>query len=127
MHRMKTGLNQDDMVMSTDGSRSGVHADMLDELKAALNDKRASKRFRLLRAEDNHEETLHEPSLGLPVECIAMPKMRFLVLKPQIALRSQADEKAVVLLAVEEVSLQKYNVIDKKGEGSSVDLDVLSR
>lgn len=69
---------------------------------------------------------LRKPSLGVPAECMVKPYARFLLLKPQITLRSEADDDAIVLLAVEEFSLRTFKVIDKTAK-EGVDAVVLTR
>ena len=104
MKRDKTGMNQDDLGDEDENAAaSDVSLEMLKD----------------------HED-LRQPSLGLPADCAVKPKNRFLVLKPQIALRSEADENAIVLLAVEEISFKGYGVLDELAL-DDVTADVLNR
>ncbi|WWD18325.1 hypothetical protein CI109_102775 [Kwoniella shandongensis] len=62
---------------------------------------------------------------GLPEACTVKPKRVVKVFKPQIALRSDAAENAVVLLAVEEISYKAFDVIDLSASDSMM-ADVLA-
>ncbi|KAK8858435.1 hypothetical protein IAR55_002662 [Kwoniella newhampshirensis] len=63
---------------------------------------------------------------GLPEACAVKPKRQVKVFKPQIALRSEMAENAVVLLAVEEMSYRAFEVIDQTASDSMM-ADVLTR
>jgi hypothetical protein len=99
---------------------------MLRDLERSLQDKDATKRFRLPIDHEADHEDLRKPSEGLPADCIVKPKHRFLVLKPQIALRSQVDDSSIVLLAVEEVSFKGFGILDENGL-DAVSADVMMR
>lgn len=125
MKRNKTGLNQDDL-LDNDIAPSDVSLEMLKDLERVLQEKHANNRFKLLVDHNADHEDLRKPSLGLPSDCAVKPKNRFLVLKPQIALRSEVDENAIVLLAVEEISFRGYGVFDELAP-DDVTADVLNR
>ena len=122
MARTKNGLNQDDYSYDD----SDIAMDMLKGLERVLRDKHVSNRFKLPIECDGDYENLRAPSLGLPSDCVVKPKNRFLVLKPQIALRSTIDESAIVLLAVEEISYKGYAVLDESAT-DQVTSEVLNR
>ncbi|WWC88836.1 uncharacterized protein L201_003751 [Kwoniella dendrophila CBS 6074] len=65
-------------------------------------------------------------STGLPPECTLKPKLQISIFKPQIALRSNATDEAIVLLAVDEASIKRYVVEDPETD-DSVTSDVLTR
>ncbi|WVQ80568.1 hypothetical protein IAT38_002673 [Cryptococcus sp. DSM 104549] len=66
------------------------------------------------RRVDNISEDSSAPYHGLPEVCSVKPKYHVLVFKPQIALRSESEANAIVLLAVEEVSFKQFKVVDTK-------------
>lgn len=89
-----------------------------------LGDKLASKLFQLPQESSEHEDP--RPHVGLPEGCTVKPNMFFLVLKPQIALRSGVAENSVILLAVEEISYKMYSILDESAR-DDVTKDVMSR
>lgn len=99
---------------------------MLKELQEVFQDKNAATLFRIPTDHDADFEDLAAPSLGLPADCVPKPHNRFLVLKPQIALRSEAGENAIVLLTVEEISFRGFSVLDEIAS-DAVSADVLNR
>lgn len=72
---------------------------------------------------DNHAPN---PHYGLPDEVKVKPRLRVLCLKPQIALRLQEDEEAVVLLAMEEVGFKGFQIKDRDGT-DDISEDIMSR
>ena len=100
MRRQKTGWNQDDVVNEPSSQQAEVQLDMLRELERCLQDKNVVKRFQLPVEHAAAPEELDKVSCGLPSDCSVKPHNCFLVIKPQIALRSEVDENAIVLLAV---------------------------
>lgn len=119
MSRTHNGLNKDDFDPSTPAGS------MLKVLEYAACDK-ATNRFRLPAELFTDANDVARPSLGLPKDCVVQPKWRFLILKPQIALRSTVDEDAIILLAVEEISIKQYSVIDSQAQDNVIS-NVLSR
>ncbi len=98
---------------------------MLKDLVSSLQDSPTSSLFGL-PADINLQSDLRIPQRGLPKECAVKPKTRILVLKPQIALRSEVDVNAVVLLAVEEISFRGFQILDTTAY-DEVTGDVLNR
>ncbi len=130
MHRVKTGLNQDDLI-EEEPAPSDASYEILRELERALQNKQFNNRFKLpvdyhVEEKDRGLHPMHDPSLGLPSDCSVKAKNQFLFLKPQIALRSDIDENAIVLLAVEEIAYGGYAVIDEAAL-DDVTADVLNR
>lgn len=121
LHRTHNGLNRDDY----DSASSESIGAMLAALERRACDK-TTTRFKLPSELFDDENDLSRPSRGLPAECIVEPRWRFLVLKPQIALRSTADEDAIILVALEEISVKQYSVIDSQARDDVVS-NVLSR
>lgn len=122
--RHANGLNRDDYSESVN-----VPADEAAELLKGL-EKRAedglSQRFVLSEDFLDEQGTLALPEQGLPQDCAVHPKWRILVLKPQIALRSEADPTAIVLVALQEMAMKSYSITDTKALDSVVS-EVLSR
>lgn len=87
--------------------------DLLKQLAESLQSASAGNRFKLPVDHKFDHVDLRQPSLGLPKDCTVKPVFRFLLLKPQITFRSEADTDAIVLLAVEEFSLKSYSVLDQ--------------
>jgi hypothetical protein len=100
--------------------------DLLAGLKRNLLGRHGEACFRLPVDHSVDHVDLRQPSLGLPVECMAKPFFRFLLLKPQITFRSEADPDAIILLAVEEFSLKAFRVIDTTAK-DNVTAAVLTR
>jgi len=123
--RAKTGLNQDDLLHDS-AQPSDIALEILKDLERVLQEKHVTNLFKLPFGHDANHEDLRKPLLGLPSDCIVKPKNRFLALKPQIALRSEIDDNAIVLLAVEEVSFKEYAVLDELAL-DDVTADVLNR
>lgn len=71
-------------------------------------------------------EAVRRAEQGLPTECSVHPSLRVLCLQPQISLRSTADENAVILLAVDEISFKVFSIKDMDGPNQTI-TDVLSR
>ena len=65
-----------------------------------------------LPSETADQSKLETPKLGLPEDCAVRPSFNILVLKPQLALRSEAGPNAIILLAVEEVQVKGFTVED---------------
>ncbi|WVF69291.1 hypothetical protein IAT40_004067 [Kwoniella sp. CBS 6097] len=108
-------------------ANDSVAQDMCMELVRALTEKASSDLFRLVNLDDTQDAGMYAtPHLGLPPQCAVKPKMQILVFKPQIALRSDAAENAIVLLSVQEASLKRFTVEDTQAL-DSVTADVLSR
>jgi hypothetical protein len=99
---------------------------MLEQIERFLQAPNLSERFRLPVEHTVDHEDMRQPSLGLPSDCAVKPKHRFLIIKPQIALRSEVDENAIVLLAVEEISFKSFAVVDEIAQ-DAVTADVLGR
>jgi hypothetical protein len=110
----------------TPSEEVGEADDLLAGLKKALGSKNAPDCFRLPVDNATDHVDLREPSVGLPAECKAQPKFRFLLLKPQVTFRSEADPDAIILLAVEEYSHQTFKVIDTTAK-DDVSMTVLHR
>jgi hypothetical protein len=72
------------------------------------------------------KKSFHEPRAGLPEECVVKPQHHLLMLKPQIALRSDKDDVSIVLLAAEEATFQGYAVLDDTAD-DPVNADVMQR
>ena len=87
--------------------------DILQKLQEMLVGSNAVKRFEVRDHNMTGEEELRRRSIGIPEDCIVKPQNDFLILKPQIALRSNVDQDAIVLLAMEEVSFKGYRVMDQ--------------
>ncbi|OCF43955.1 hypothetical protein I317_02225 [Kwoniella heveanensis CBS 569] len=108
-------------------ANDSVAQDMCAELVRALTEKASSDLFRLVNVDDTRDVGMYAtPHLGLPPQCAVKPKMQILVFKPQIALRSDAADNAIVLLSVQEASLKRFTVEDVQAL-DSVTADVLSR
>ncbi|WVQ96789.1 hypothetical protein IAU59_003896 [Kwoniella sp. CBS 9459] len=108
-------------------ANDSVAEDMCTELVRALTEKASSDLFRLVNLDDARDAAMYAtPHLGLPPHCAVKPKMQILVFKPQIALRSDAADNAIVLLSVQEASLKRFTVEDTQAL-DSVTADVLSR
>ncbi|KAL7425084.1 Protein SABRE [Cryptotrichosporon argae] len=120
-HREPTGLNQDDMRPYGRDTFTRI----MSELQQVVVDKATTSSFRLPQGAGD-EDDLRRPQIGLPADCVAKPKNHILVLKPQIALRSEADLNAIVLLAVEEISFKGFAILDEKGF-DQVTADVMAR
>ena len=126
LERNRTGLNQDDLLHDETNAPSDVSHEILRDLERVLQEKHVTNRFKLPIDHDADHEDLRKPSLGLPSDCVVKPKNRYLVLKPQIALRSEIDDNSIVLLAVEEISFKGYVVLDEVAL-DDVTADVLNR
>ncbi|KAK4684426.1 hypothetical protein P7C73_g5753, partial [Tremellales sp. Uapishka_1] len=105
--------SNEDHVADEDAADANVALEMLRKLEKAMQDSAAGQRFQLPVQENSDHEDSRKPSHGLPAELIVKPKTRLLMLKPQIALRSEVDENAVILLAVEEVSFKEFSILDE--------------
>jgi hypothetical protein len=126
MWRLKNGLNRDDLPPEAFFPPEDAASALLKDLQRLLCDKGASKLFHTPEEDMTDHEDLRVPSLGLPADCVVKPKHRFLVLKPQIALRSEVDENSIILLAVEEISFKGFSVLDEIAK-DEVAADVLGR
>ncbi|WVR06215.1 hypothetical protein IAU60_003245 [Kwoniella sp. DSM 27419] len=102
-----------------------VAQNMVQELVKSLTEKSTSDLFRLVTP-DTAKDICHTPSLGLPKRCAVKARVQLLVFKPQIALRSDATEDAIVLLSLKEVAIQRFQVNDTKAV-DDVTADVMSR
>ena len=74
----------------------------------------------------NDHEDMRKPSMGLPDDCAVKPTNRILLLKPQVALKSNVDTDSMVVLAVEEISFKGYQIVDENAT-DEVAADVMSR
>jgi hypothetical protein len=110
-----------------DESSTDEAQDLLSGLKQNIQRRNAESCFRLPVDNSVDHADLRKPSLGLPPDCVVKPYIRFLLLKPQITLRSEADPDAIVLLAVEEFSLKSYKVFDKPAIKGEVVDEILTR
>lgn len=72
------------------------------------------------------KKSLHNPRAGLPEDCTVKPQHHLLMLKPQIALRSDIDDDSVLLLAAEEATFRGYAVLDDSAD-DPINADVLQR
>lgn len=124
---MHGGLTESDQKpSSSDPSLEETAADLLKQLAESLLSASAGNRFKLPVDHAVDHVDLRQPSLGLPTDCTVKPVFRFLLLKPQVTFRSEADTDAIVLLAVEEFSLKSYSVIDQMAK-DSVSAKILTR
>lgn len=131
MHRVLTGLNQDDHIDDDLPAPADAANEILRDLERILQDSQSPNRFKLpidhdVDPKDRGLHPSHKPSEGLPLDCAVKPKSRYLFLKPQIALRSDVDDNAIVLLAVEEIAYMGYAVIEELAL-DDVTADVLNR
>lgn len=110
----------------SDPSLEETAVDLLKQLADALLSASAGNRFKLPVDHAVDHVDLRQPSLGLPNDCMVKPVFRFLLLKPQVTFRSEADTDAIVLLAVEEFSLKSYAVVDQMAK-DSVSAKILTR
>jgi hypothetical protein len=124
--RIKTGLNQDDLPDGAFPLRDDAATDLLAGLQRLLSEKSSTRLFNLPKENTIEQENLHTPSLGLPKGTSVKPSLRILVLKPQIAFRSEVDDSSVILLAVEEVGFKGFTVNDDDAK-DRVNADVLGR
>ena len=100
--------------------------DLLSDIQRALCDKSGNKLFQMPSDKIGEVEHTATPKLGLPEDCVVRPHFNILVLKPQLALRSEAVENAIILLAVEEVGVKGFKVEDVAAK-DVVTAEVLSR
>jgi hypothetical protein len=98
------------------GAVAGVAQTVLEGLTKALESRNAPDCFRLPVDQEIDHADLRHPSIGLAPECKVKPRYRFLILKPQITFRSEADPDAIILLAVEEYSHQTFQILDTTAE-----------
>ena len=113
MKQMK-GAFLDDTIDVTDlQTDEDEGLDILQELQSMLQGANPIKRFELPDRNISPDEQFRKRSLGLPDDCALKPHNNFLILKPQIALRSKVDADSIVLLAMEEISFQGYRVLDQ--------------
>ncbi|EIW73580.1 hypothetical protein TREMEDRAFT_70997 [Tremella mesenterica DSM 1558] len=114
LNRPKNGLNQDDIdveIYPVPAQMAGV---MVDGLEKRLRDPKACRnQFRLPVTHQHDHEDIRKPSIGLPTECTVKPKNRILLLKPQVALKSNVDTESMILLALEEISFKAYDIVDE--------------
>nr|XP_018262577.1 uncharacterized protein I303_05594 [Kwoniella dejecticola CBS 10117]OBR84735.1 hypothetical protein I303_05594 [Kwoniella dejecticola CBS 10117] len=102
-----------------------VPEDMVGELAQSVIEKPLDSIFKILNV-DNHREPIEAAKVGLPDDVVLKPKWQISIFKPQIALRSNASENAIVLLAVQEASIKRFAVEDPESV-DSVTSDVLTR
>lgn len=127
MKRQREGLSAlDEQRNASSPSLEETAADLLKQLADALQSPSAGNRFKLPVDHSLDHVDLRQPSLGLPKDCRIKPLFRFLLLKPQITFRSEADSDAIVLLAVEEFSNKTYTILDQMAK-DDVSAKVLSR
>lgn len=125
-HTGATQPQQDESPGSIASIVKEMGGNILEQLKNMLREKQGHGMFELSQEARTDAEELWRPSLGLPAECAVKPKNQFLVFKPQIALRSEVDKNAIVLLAVEEISFKGYQVLDEEAI-DSVSAEVMYR
>ncbi|WWC70580.1 uncharacterized protein I206_104531 [Kwoniella pini CBS 10737] len=106
-------------------SDSNVPEDMVGELARSVTEKPLDSVFKILNV-DNDREPIDAAKLGLPDDVMLKPKLQISIFKPQIALRSDASENAIVLLAVQEATIKRFAVEDPESV-DSVTTDVLTR
>ena len=99
---------------------------LVQELANLLKSKPGENMFRMPSSIDTEDKCLRLAKQGLPRDARAKAKNRILLLNPQIALRSELDDKSIVLLAVNEVSFRGYQVVDEQG-ADAVSADIMSR
>ena len=121
--RAPTGLNQDDASIEDEENPLGYISSIIASL---LSDRQASSVFRISEDSATLSDFYGKASLGLPENCIVKPKDEFLLIKPQIAWRSDFDKDSIILFAVDEISSLGFKVIDRD-EQDSVTADVLTR
>jgi len=121
--RQQNGLNRDDLPQDLQGEESGRV--LLETLERLLGGN-ITAHFNLPPEFYSDRVDHRRPTIGLPPECTIHPSWRALVIKPQISLRSSADDGAVVLVAVEEISFQGFAIKDVAGL-DPIAMDVLSR
>ncbi|KAL1408382.1 Protein SABRE [Vanrija albida] len=119
--RKANGLNQDDMMGTDENFSINEMRQMLENLVTHNADQ-----FRVPINIFTDREAVRRAEQGLPTECTVHPSLRILCLQPQISLRSTADENAVILLAVDEISFKVFSIKDMDGPNQTV-TDVLSR
>jgi hypothetical protein len=129
-NRTKNGYNKDDL---PDQHRPTNAEGVLDAatgflhgLQGLLLDDDAKTRFELPADSVIETDDMTIPRLGLADGCEARPKQQIIVFKPQVALRSDVNNNAVVLLAVQEVTYKMFAVVDKTAP-DSVAAEVLQR
>lgn len=123
--RHASGLNRDDVNEAPADEAADEAAELLKALEKRAEDG-LSERYVLSEDFLDEQGTFALPEQGLPPDCDVHPKWRILVLKPQIALRSTVDPTAIVLVALQEMAMKSYNIIDTKALDSVVS-EVLSR
>jgi len=126
MQRQKTGNNRDDLTDDQFPTQEHAATHLLTNLQRMLSDKSANKLFQLPSETTDDAKEMVTPKIGLPEDCLVKPDFSVLVLKPQLALRSEAEENAIILLAVEEVWVKGFKVEDVAVK-DDVAAEVLSR
>lgn len=121
--RTPTGMNQDDRPAS---DVEDVAHYINQQIRQLLSDKKANGMFQLSNEATSSADDDLSASIGLPEDCSVKSNNHYLIIKPQIALRSEIKEEAIVLLAMEEISYKAYKVLDEKVQ-DPIAADVLTR
>ncbi|ORX40254.1 golgi-body localization protein domain-domain-containing protein [Kockovaella imperatae] len=113
LSRDQKGLfeHADDIPTSTEDYEG---LEILSELQDMLCGPNSVKRFEVRDHNLSGEEELRRRSIGIPEDCMVKPQNDFLILKPQVGLRSNVDQDSIVLLTMEEISFKGYRVMDKQ-------------
>ena len=113
---------------NTEKAEAGEQADealeLLESLIMNLQRGNAESCFRLPVDHSADHAELHVPSLGIPEQFEVEAGYKVLLLKPQITLRSEADQDAIILLAVEELTSKTFHVLDPAAQGEKKDKNV---
>jgi hypothetical protein len=125
MERDKTGTNWDDLPPDAFPLREDAATELLASLQRLLGGNSANTMFKL-PSETADQSKLDTPKLGLPRDCAVRPSFNILVLKPQLAFRSEAEPNAIILLAVEEAQIKGFAVEDLAAK-DDIAADVLGR
>ncbi|WVN88723.1 uncharacterized protein L203_103936 [Cryptococcus depauperatus CBS 7841] len=119
IYRRQHGIDKDDITVDEESAPQ-----MLNGLLHWLIERQPSQGLHYF--DDAVEQITPQPHLGLPRTCDVKPKTHVSIFKPQIALRSESDIDAIVLLSVEEASFKQFRVVDKNAL-DDVMADVLNR
>lgn len=122
--RELNGLNRDDLSEDLQGEESGRA--LLEQLERVIANSTSAESVKI--NDEFYSDDVHQiqPKVGLPTDCSIVPHWRANVIKPQISFRSNLDEDAVILVAVDEISFQGFAVKDATGL-DPIATDVLSR
>jgi hypothetical protein len=109
----------------TERKEAGAQADealeLLHDLVESVGRGNAESCFRLPVENSTDHIELRKPSLGIPEQFSVRASYKLLLLKPQITFRSEADQDAIVLLAVEELVSKSFLVLDPSVQGDKKD------